>query len=107
MTTSGRRDQWILVGADDSSLTFRLREGAIKTVGRAPRADFIVNRALVSRLHCRLTAGADRLDVEDLSSTNGTFVNGKRIKRAELKSGDRLKVGRVEFTVTRPDRPGN
>src|SRR5204862_7155621 len=99
MKASGRRDQWILVGKDDESLTFRLRSGAVKTVGRAPRADFIVNRALVSRLHCRLTAGDEQLEVEDLSSTNGTFVNGKRVKRAELASGDRLRLGRVELTV--------
>ena len=98
MKASERR-QWILVGKDDDSLTFRLRSGAVKTVGRAPRADFIVNRALVSRLHCRLTAGDEQLEVEDLSSTNGTFVNGKRVKRAELTSGDRLKVGRIELTI--------
>ena len=101
MKAAGPSDQWILVGADDDSLTFRLRPGAVKTFGRAPRADFIVNRALVSRLHCRLTASDQILAVEDLSSTNGTFVNGKRIKRAELKSGDRLKIGRIELTVER------
>ena len=41
-------------------------------------ADFIVDAALVSRLHCRLTAGATELEVVDLESTNGTFVNGER-----------------------------
>ncbi len=101
MKASGPRDQWILVSADDDPLTFRLRPGGVKTVGRAPRADFIVNRALVSRLHCRLTAGDDKLEVEDLKSTNGTFVNGKRVTRAQLTSGDRLKLGRIELTVER------
>jgi pSer/pThr/pTyr-binding forkhead associated (FHA) protein len=86
---------------DDTSLTFRLSSGAIKTIGRADRADFVVDRALVSRLHCRLTAGEDKLEVEDLASTNGTFVNGKRVERAELVSGDRLRVGRIELTVER------
>jgi pSer/pThr/pTyr-binding forkhead associated (FHA) protein len=92
---------WILQGSepDNGSLTFRLRPGAIKTVGRAPRADFIVDRALVSRLHCRLTAGDERLEVVDLSSTNGTYVNGTRVARALLTDGDRLRVGRVELTV--------
>src|SRR2546421_401667 len=48
-------EMWILQTAEpDGSLTFRLRPGAIKTVGRAPRADFIVDAALVSRLHCRI-----------------------------------------------------
>jgi len=94
---------WILEssGSANRALTFRLPPGGIKTVGRAPRADFIVDVALVSRLHCRLEAGDNNLDVIDLSSTNGTYVNGKRVKRARLTSGDRLRVGRVELTVRR------
>jgi pSer/pThr/pTyr-binding forkhead associated (FHA) protein len=86
---------------DDTPLTFRLTSGAIRTIGRAARADFIVDRALVSRLHCRLTAGDEKLEVQDLSSTNGTFVNGKRVRRAQVASGDRLRVGRIELTVQR------
>jgi pSer/pThr/pTyr-binding forkhead associated (FHA) protein len=94
---------WILQssGSANDPLTFRLHPGGIKTVGRASRADFIVDAALVSRLHCRLEAGDDELDVIDLSSTNGTYVNGKRVDRARLTSGDRLRVGRVELTVER------
>ncbi len=92
---------WILQSSEseDGSFTFRLPPGAVKTVGRAPRADFIVDAALVSRLHCRLTAGEEEVEVVDLSSTNGTFVNDERIERAMLKSGDRLRVGRVELRV--------
>ena len=86
---------------DDAPLTFRLSSGAIKTIGRAARADFIVDRALVSRLHCRLTAGDETLEVQDLSSTNGTFVNDRRVERAQIASGDRLRVGRIELKVER------
>jgi pSer/pThr/pTyr-binding forkhead associated (FHA) protein len=85
----------------DSPITFRILPGSIKTIGRAPRADFIVDAALVSRVHCKLTAGAAELEVVDLESTNGTFVNGARIDRALLKSGDRLGVGKLEFVVSR------
>jgi pSer/pThr/pTyr-binding forkhead associated (FHA) protein len=94
---------WILQSAEagDGPLTFRLPPGAVKTVGRAPRADFVVDAALVSRLHCRLTAGTERVDVEDLSSTNGTYVNDARVTRAQLTNGYRLRVGRVELTVER------
>jgi pSer/pThr/pTyr-binding forkhead associated (FHA) protein len=94
---------WILQSAtpDDNAFTFRLAPGAIKTVGRAPRADFVVDAALVSRLHCRLTASDSTVEVVDLSSTNGTFVNDKRVRNATLSSGDRLRVGRVELTVER------
>jgi len=99
---------WILQGAlpldsgpAAESFSFRLAPGAVKTVGRAPRADFILDVALVSRLHCRLSAEEDRLEVVDLSSTNGTFVNDKRVERALLGNGDRLRVGRVELTIGR------
>jgi len=92
---------WVLRTPDaaETPFTFRILPGSIKTVGRAPRADFIVDAALVSRLHCRLTAGASELEVVDLDSTNGTFVNGTRTTRAVLKDGDRLGVGRVELVV--------
>jgi len=94
---------WILQRSEptDEGLTFRLRSGAIKTVGRAPRADFVVDAALVSRLHCRLTASEEGVEVVDLSSTNGTFVNDKRVKKATLASGDRLRVGRVELKIAK------
>ena len=92
---------WLLRTADQAEppFTFRILPGSIKTIGRAPRADFVVDAALVSRLHCRLTAGAAELEVVDLESTNGTFVNGERAGRARLKQGDRLGVGRVELVV--------
>ena len=88
---------WILQSED---ATFRLRSGAVKTVGRAPRADFIVDAALVSRLHCRLTASEQHVEVVDLKSTNGTYVNGKRVTKAHLANGDTLRVGRVELIVS-------
>jgi pSer/pThr/pTyr-binding forkhead associated (FHA) protein len=96
---------WVLraAGADHEQvdpLTFRLTAGSVKTVGRTPAADFILKAPLVSRVHCRLTAhSASRLEVQDLDSTNGTYVNGHRVSRADLKPGDRLRVGRVEFAV--------
>ncbi len=94
---------WILQSSDAEGrpLTFRVAPGAIKTVGRAPRADFIVEAALVSRLHCRLEVADEGIDVIDLSSTNGTFVNGERIERARLRTGDVLHVGRVGLRVER------
>ena len=56
---------------------------------------------LVSRLHCQLTSTADSLHVKDLDSTNGVLVNGKRVTASPLREGDRLTVGRVEFTVSK------
>jgi pSer/pThr/pTyr-binding forkhead associated (FHA) protein len=97
---------WILQSNDDTAgtLTFRLLPGTVKTMGRAPGADFIVDAALVSRLHCRFTLADAGLKIEDLGSTNGTFVNGQKITGAQiLAGGDRVKVGRVEFVVGRPE----
>ena len=85
----------------DPSFTFRILPGHEKTIGRATRADFIVDANMVSRLHCRVAAGATGLEVVDLDSTNGTFVNGSRVNRAPLKDGDRLGVGPVELVVSR------
>ena len=91
---------WILESIDpEYSLTFRMLPGPAKTMGRAPRADFIVDAPLVSRLHCQLTATDDALEVKDLGSTNGTFANGKRITDGVLRDGDRLTVGRVIFAI--------
>ena len=94
---------WLLKTAEgaDPSYTFRILPGNIKTIGRSTGAEFIVDAALVSRLHCRLTAGATDLRVDDLDSTNGTFVNGSRVTEAILKEGDHLGVGRVEFVISR------
>ena len=79
---------WILKTGEaaDPTLVFRILPGSIKTVGRATGADFIV--------------GATALEVLDLESTNGTFVNGERTARATLRNGDRLGVGRVDLIVT-------
>ena len=93
---------WILQSAPDpdgDTFTFRLEAGAIKTMGRAPGAEFVVDAPLVSRLHCRLTATAEGIDIVDLGSTNGTYINDQRVKSGCIKSGDRLRVGRVEFTA--------
>ncbi len=92
---------WLIESTPESpeTLLFRLLPGSIKTVGRAPRADFVVDAPLVSRLHCRLTLRPEGLLVEDLESTNGTFVNGARVAVGQLASGDTLRVGRMEFSV--------
>lgn len=93
---------WILQSVEpaDIELTFRLLPGSLKTMGRAPRADFVVDAALVSRVHCRFTLNeTNELELEDLGSTNGTFLNGKKVGKAKLTDGDKLTVGRVHFVV--------
>jgi len=92
---------WILQTNEEAPVIFRLSHGSVKTVGRTARADFILDAALVSRLHCRLTADkSDQLVIEDLDSTNGIQVNGRRVTRQVLKPGDVVTIGRVEFEVS-------
>jgi pSer/pThr/pTyr-binding forkhead associated (FHA) protein len=94
---------WSL-SSDDPTIervAFRMSPGTIRTIGRASGADFILDAALVSRLHCRLEAEGDIVHVVDLESTNGTFVNDTRVDRGTLKDGDRLRVGRVELTISK------
>ena len=104
---------WTLQSIDpaDADLVFRLLPGSLKTIGRAPGVDFVVDAALVSRVHCRLTlSDANELLLEDLGSTNGTFVNGKKVAKAVLNDGDKVTVGRVEFVVnaeSNDQRAGN
>ena len=93
---------WTLQSVDPNEvgLTFRMLPGTLKTIGRAARADFVVDAALVSRVHCRLTlSDTDELELEDLGSTNGTFVNGRKITKVLLSDGDKLTIGRVEFVA--------
>lgn len=93
---------WILrtVTEGSSEKTYRILPGGIRTIGRATGADFIIDAALISRVHCRLTALPDGgLEIRDLDSTNGTFVNGQRIETARLSPGDRVQVGRVELVA--------
>ena len=95
---------WILrtVNEGEPEQTFRILPGGIRTVGRAVGADFILDAPLVSRVHCRLTAlPSGELEVRDLDSTNGTFVNGSRVDSARVTSGDRIGIGRVELVALR------
>ena len=91
---------WTLEGTTEAGpVTFRIASDAVKTIGRSAGAQFFLDAPLVSRLHCQLTAVGPSLEVKDLDSTNGTFVNGRRITTSKLQSGDTLTVGRVDLKV--------
>ena len=102
------RADWILQaedGAEGGPYRFRVTAGRARTLGRSTSADFVLDAVLVSRFHCSLSVADGELAVENLSRSNGTFVNGERIERAVLKEGDRLRVGRIEFVVSTGDAP--
>ena len=62
-------------------------------IGRSSDLDMVLVEDMVSRKHARIAMQQDQIWIEDLGSTNGTFVNGEKIKRARLKEGDRVLIG--------------
>ena len=62
-------------------------------VGRSSDLDMVLVEDMVSRKHARITMQQDQIWIDDLGSTNGSFVNGEKIKRARLKEGDRVLIG--------------
>lgn len=90
--------------------------GSSVTLGRSPDNTIVIDDPMVSGRHARLLAVPDgRLELEDLGSTNGTFVDGARVDRCALTVGSVVSVGRVLFDVTptglvrldeRPGGPG-
>jgi pSer/pThr/pTyr-binding forkhead associated (FHA) protein len=82
-------------------------------IGRGADCDLRLRETAVSRHHCTIRVGAGEATIVDLGSSNGTFLNGQRIRSsAPLHSGDQLSVGSATFVVDlgdadepRPDVP--
>jgi FHA domain-containing protein len=66
-------------------------------IGRGADNELVLDTKHISRYHAVLLAGPVHTSIEDLNSTNGVFVNGKRVSRQVLKDGDRVTVGRTHF----------
>lgn len=88
---------------EDTVLCFPLRDGR-HIVGSAQPSDILLTISGVSRRHAILKVEGDSITVEDKSSTNGTFINGKRIDLHAAKFGDILAFGSVKFSIGRVDR---
>jgi pSer/pThr/pTyr-binding forkhead associated (FHA) protein len=88
---------------------FELMPGLNK-LGRNPTNDFRVADASVSSFHCEITLDGNTVHVRDLASTNGTFIDGVPLLDGELKIGQLLRLGSVEFqlesvTIAEPQVP--
>lgn len=83
---------------------FPLR-GTKTVLGRANDCDLRIPTRDVSRRHCEIEIGPDRAVVRDLGSSNGTYVNGRRIAESALNPGDRLAVGPVVFVLQIDGKP--
>ena len=74
-------------------------------IGRGRECDLRVPVLTVSRKHCQLVSEGGGLRIKDLSSSNGTFVNNRRVEEAKLNAGDRVVVGPAAFTVQIDGQP--
>jgi pSer/pThr/pTyr-binding forkhead associated (FHA) protein len=72
---------------------FPLKRDKQVVIGRSSELDMVLVEDMVSRKHAKITIGEGKIVIEDLGSTNGTFVNGEKIRQARLKEGDRILIG--------------
>lgn len=88
----------------DERRTFTLERDQTR-LGRRQDCHLRIPTRDVSRQHCELFQRGGKLAVKDLGSSNGTFVNDKRVAETELKAGDRLRVGPVTFFIQIDGKP--
>ena len=67
------------------------------TLGRRPYNDIVIDNLAVSGEHAAIHMVPDGVEIEDLGSTNGTYVNAKAVKRQELRNGDTIEVGKYKI----------
>jgi len=72
---------------------FPLRPHREIIIGRSSDLDMVLVEDMVSRKHAKITTDDHVVTIQDLGSTNGTFVNGEKVRKAELKDGDRILIG--------------
>lgn len=88
------RHATIVEGASTSGKNFDLEQEL--TIGRSDKCHIILDDTYVSQVHARIFARGDSYYLEDLGSTNGTYLNRKRVAGAtELQRGDRVKIGKT------------
>jgi pSer/pThr/pTyr-binding forkhead associated (FHA) protein len=76
----------------------------ISTIGRAVENDVVILSKRISREHARIRREGRKLILEDLGSTNGTFLNDERVQvQVTLRDGDRITLGEVVFIFHDPD----
>ncbi|HMF43403.1 MAG TPA: DUF4388 domain-containing protein [Polyangia bacterium] len=72
---------------------FPLRPNREIIIGRSSDLDMVLVEDMVSRKHAKITTDEHVVTIQDLGSTNGTFVNGEKVRKADLKDGDRILIG--------------
>ena len=88
----------IVKANNDDSEIIDLAYGSV-TIGRSQDNDLRLSEPTVSSYHAKIFTYLNASYIEDLQSSNGTFINGKRIEKHTLKPGDVLKLGQQELEV--------
>jgi len=94
----------LLIYHRDGVQTVSLQPDADLFVGRTRPADVVVRDASLSRSHARLSLAGEAVAVQDLQSTNGTWLDGERITEATVTSGQVLQFGAVAAAVLAPGK---
>ncbi len=79
--------------------------GARTRIGRAAECEIVIETSSVSRHHALVHLDGWGAVIEDLNSTNGVYVNGRKHLRARLRDGDAVTIGEAKFRVAGPDGP--
>lgn len=74
-------------------------------IGRGPDCDVLLDNAGVSRTHAKVLRLEDRIQILDLDSGNGTFVNGEKVSEAFITSGDTVGIGKFSLTLNVAEEP--
>jgi hypothetical protein len=80
--------------------------GTVAVLGRDPSCDLVLNDARCSRRHAVVEAGPQGISIRDAGSANGIYVNGKKVERSALASGDVVRLGEVSLRVLPEEVPG-
>ena len=90
-------------GVEHTNLATRLEQQAELTIGRHPDNDIVLGSRVVSGHHAVVRRTGDTFLLVDLGSSNGTYVNGAPIRKAELKDGDRIRIADQQLVFDRRD----
>jgi pSer/pThr/pTyr-binding forkhead associated (FHA) protein len=89
--------QLVVITGGDKGKVYVLPESGKLIVGRSKETDTKLTDARVSRKHCHVEVEGERIVLVDADSTEGTFVNDKRVRQQQLFSGDVIRIGNTEM----------